>query len=285
MKIYGRSKEKSDQKIYATMSPYYRMCTRWNETKILSANLKPGNSPEPKIPFPFKKRALYYLSRYTIHTTMDQRIITAFFLILACAIALSFFAHIFAVFPFDLKISHELQEEKNPVFALSMQGVSAIGDTWIGIVIVVAVSAFFIARGQLLEAGFILATLSSFVLISLVKVLVARPRPPDFFQDPSGFLESINQYSFPSGHVLFFVVFFGFIAYLAWRNQTGLARFIVIAVCSALVILIAPSRIYLGAHWASDVLGSYIIGILWLFVLILGYQLVSRKRTTGLMDD
>ncbi len=103
---------------------------------------------------------------------------------LACAIALSFTAHIFAVFPFDLKISHELQEEKNPVFALSMQGVSAIGDTWIGIVIVVAVSAFFIARGQLLEAGFILATLSSFVLIAFVKVSVARPRPPYFFQDP-----------------------------------------------------------------------------------------------------
>ena len=73
---------------------------------------------------------------------------------LACAIALSFTAHIFAVFPFDLKISHELQEEKNPVFASGMQGVSAIGDTWIGIVMVVAVSAFFIARRQSPEAGF-----------------------------------------------------------------------------------------------------------------------------------
>jgi len=203
---------------------------------------------------------------------------------LACAIALSFTAHIFAVFPFDLKISHELQEEKNPVFASGMQGVSAIGDTWIGIVMVVAVSAFFIARRQLPEAGFILATLSSFVLIAFVKVSVARPRPPYFFLDPAGILQSINQYSFPSGHVLFFVVFFGFIAYLAWLHQTGLARILVIAICSALVILIGPSRVYLGAHWASDVVGSYIIGILWLFVLILGYQLVSRKRTTGLMD-
>ena len=41
---------------------------------------------------------------------------------LACAIALSFTAHIFAVFPFDLKISHELQEEKNPVFAFRYAG-------------------------------------------------------------------------------------------------------------------------------------------------------------------
>jgi membrane-associated phospholipid phosphatase len=211
---------------------------------------------------------------------MDSRIKTVFFLMLACAIALSFTAHVFAVFPFDLKISHELQEVKNPVFAFVMQEISAVGDTWIGIVMVVAVSALFIARRQLLEAGFILATLSSFVLIAFVKVSVARPRPPYFFLDPAGILQSINQYSFPSGHVLFFVVFFGFIAYLAWLHQTGYTRIIVMAICCALVILIGPSRVYVGAHWASDVLGSYIIGVLWLFVLILGYQLVVHNRTT-----
>ena len=52
------------------------------------------------------------------------------------------------------------------------------------------------------------------------------------------------------------------------------------AICCALIMLIGPSRVYLGAHWASDVLGSYIIGVLWLFVLILGYQMVLHKRTT-----
>jgi membrane-associated phospholipid phosphatase len=216
---------------------------------------------------------------------MDKRIKTVFLLMLGSAIALSFTAHIFAVFPFDLKISHELQEEKNPLFALVMQGVSAIGDTWIGIVMVGAVSAFYLARRQLLEAGFIFATLSNFVLTSFLKVLVARPRPPFFSLNTADIFQSINQYSFPSGHVLFFVVFFGFIAYLAWRHETGLARIIVIAICSALVMLIGPSRVYLGAHWASDVLGSYIIGVLWLFVLILGYHLVSHKGTIRLMDN
>jgi len=114
--------------------------------------------------------------------------------------------------------------------------------------------------------------------------LVARPRPPYFFLDPADVFPSINQYSFPSGHVLFFVVFFGFIAYLAWLHQTGFARISVIAICCALVLLIGPSRVYLGAHWASDVVGSYIIGVLWLFVLILGYQMVVHKRTARLMD-
>jgi undecaprenyl-diphosphatase len=95
--------------------------------------------------------------------------------------------------------------------------------------------------------------------------------------DPADFMASVNQYSFPSGHVLFFVVFFGFVAYLAWLHQTGLFRLMVIAACGALVMLIGPSRVYLGAHWASDVVGSYIIGVLWLFVLILGYQLVAHR--------
>lgn len=195
-----------------------------------------------------------------------------------CAVALSFTAHMFAVFPFDLKISHELQEVKNPLFASGMWWVSALGDTWVGIILVGVVCALYVSRRQSLEAFFVLATLSNFALTSFLKVLVARPRPPDFFLDPADFLSSVNQYSFPSGHVLFFVVFFGFIAYLAWLHQIGLSRIMVIAACSALVMLIGPSRVYLGAHWASDVVGSYIIGVLWLFVLILGYQLVAHRN-------
>lgn len=78
------------------------------------------------------------------------------------------------------------------------------------------------------------------------------------------------------GHVLFFVIFFGFLAYLAWIHFAGRVRVILIATCAALIVLIGPSRIFLGAHWASDVAGGYIIGALWLFVLILLYQRAIR---------
>lgn len=199
---------------------------------------------------------------------------------LACALALTVAAHLFAVFPFDLKISHELQEEKNPVFAFTMKGVSTIGDTLPGMVMVGAVSAFYFFRRQWLEAVFIIVTLSNFVLTSLLKVLVNRPRPPFFLLDPADAFQSINQYSFPSGHVLFFVVFFGFIAYLVWLHQAGRVRILVIGSCGALILLIGLSRVYVGAHWASDVLGSYIIGGLWLFLIILGYHLASPAITT-----
>ena len=122
------------------------------------------------------------------------------------------------------------------------------------------------------------ATASSVVLTSVIKVLVARPRPPLFPVNPADFFLVINQYSFPSGHVLFFVVFFGFVGYLAWLHLAGRTRMIVIAVCGALILLIAPSRVYLGAHWASDVIGSYVIGVLWLIILVLAYQLFLHRR-------
>ncbi len=50
-----------------------------------------------------------------------------------------------------------------------------------------------------------------------------------------------------------------------------------ILVCGVLIVLIAPSRIYVGTPWASDVIGSYIIGTLWLIILILLYLLMGHR--------
>lgn len=208
---------------------------------------------------------------------MDRNVRNVVLLMLACGVALSFAAHIFAVFPFDLKISHELQEVENPVFALVMEGVSALGDTWMGMVMIGTVFALLLARGRVLEAVFVLATMTNFPLTSVIKVLVGRPRPPDFFLDPADIFLPVNQFSFPSGHVLFFMVFFGFLAFLAWLHLTGYVRTLVLSSCGTLLLLIGVSRVYLGAHWASDVLGSYVIGALWLLFLILGYQLASQR--------
>jgi undecaprenyl-diphosphatase len=83
---------------------------------------------------------------------------------------------------------------------------------------------------------------------------------------------------------MFFVVFYGFCAYLAWKFLTGWMRRIIIGVCAILIALIGPSRIYLGEHWVSDVIGSYIIGTFWLIILILLYQL-ALYRTSGRREE
>jgi undecaprenyl-diphosphatase len=122
-----------------------------------------------------------------------------------------------------------------------------------------------------------LSTASSAMMAFILKDIIHRVRPFPLAQNGTGLLESINQYSYPSGHVLLFVTFFGFFAYLSWLHFSGKLRIIAIVSCFALIALIGPSRIFLGAHWASDVVGSYVIGAIWLFILIRVYRRVRNS--------
>jgi membrane-associated phospholipid phosphatase len=209
---------------------------------------------------------------------MDWRLETLIALLLACTVALSIAAHLFAVFPFDLKVAHEIHEGKNPQFVTGMQWVSALGYP-VAVVVLIGIGALICALRRLwIEAVFVVATASSLLLTAVLKLLVGRPRPPPYALNPADIFLAVEQYSFPSGHVLFFVVFFGFVGYLAVLYLTGWIRWAVMVSSATLIVLIAPSRIYLGAHWASDVIGSYVIGTLWLIILIMGYQLAVRRR-------
>ena len=180
--------------------------------------------------------------------------------------------------PLDLKSYEELQEQASPLFDRLMEWVSALGELPIAMALTAIAMVTFAIRRQWLEAVFMLATTSSVLMAFLLKELIHRTRPLPLGQNATGILQSINKYSYPSGHVLFFVVFFGFFAYLAAMHFAGRARIIAIAICGALILLIGPSRVFLGAHWASDVLGSYIIGSIWLFLLILAYQWAARLK-------
>jgi len=208
---------------------------------------------------------------------VNRNILLAFLLLLLLALLLSYAAARFPILPFDMKSYEELQEQASPHFDEIMRWISALGELSIAMALTAIAMLTFALRRQWLEAIFILATISSVLLVLVLKDFVQRSRPFPVAENASGFIQSIDQYSYPSGHVLFFVVFYGFFAYLAWIHFARWVRMIVIAICGALIVLIGPSRIFLGAHWASDVLGSYIIGAIWLFVLIVAYRGIRRK--------
>jgi undecaprenyl-diphosphatase len=87
-------------------------------------------------------------------------------------------------------------------------------------------------------------------------------------------------HSFPSGHTLFYVTFFGFIGYAAYAlMRPGRARTALIWSCAALIVLIGPSRIWLGHHWASDVLASYALGLAYLILLVRLYSHVRLQAS------
>jgi len=210
---------------------------------------------------------------------MDRRLGGILVLLLVSGIALSLAAYFFGVFRFDLKVALAIRGEDNPVFATMMTAVSFLGDWWIPVILVFTVAAICVIKKKRIEAVFVFATLSSGILAMLIKMLVGRPRPPSFSMNPSDLFQSFSQYAYPSGHVLFFVVFFGFVAFLAWRFIAGWMRWITLSLCATLIVLIGPSRIYLGEHWISDVIGSYIIGTFWLIILILLYLMVLQRNT------
>ncbi|HWE61177.1 MAG TPA: phosphatase PAP2 family protein [Chloroflexota bacterium] len=141
---------------------------------------------------------------------------------------------------------------------------------------VILLVLFFVLRLRE-DALFLLgAVLGSAALNWLVKTLVARPRPG---MPLVQVLQHAGSYSFPSGHVMSYVTFFGFLAAILWiRLRPSVLRTIAIAICLALIILIGPSRIYLGAHWTSDVIGAYLLGGIWLSVMLRLY--VARLDRT-----
>jgi len=212
---------------------------------------------------------------------VNRKIVVALLLMLAFAVALSYAASRFPILPLDLKSYHELQEQASPFFDVLMQGVSYLGEAPMVMALTFIAVMAFVLRRQWLEAFFMLATTSNILLTFGLKEIIQRVRPFPLHVNANDFLQNINQYSYPSGHVLFFVVFFGFFAYLAWINFAGSVRIIVIAICAALIFLIGPSRVFLRAHWFSDVIGSYIIGTIWLLILIFAHQQMTRKSKIG----
>jgi membrane-associated phospholipid phosphatase len=216
---------------------------------------------------------------------MDRRLVLILTMLLLSGIGLSLAAYVFGIFPFDLEVALWVKEFDHPIFIAVMGAVSFLGDGWVPAIQVVAITAICAFRKKWLEAVFVVATLSAVLLAEILKVLVGRPRPPMFAMNLNDLFPPINQYAYPSGHVLFFVVFYGFVAYLSWKLLSGWIRKISISICITLIVLIGPSRILLGEHWVSDVIGSYIIGTFWLINLILLYQMVLHWRSRGLNGE
>ncbi|MGO1059722.1 phosphatase PAP2 family protein [Planococcus sp. FY231025] len=117
---------------------------------------------------------------------------------------------------------------------------------------------------------FILAVGGGGLLTTLLKNLYERGRPsinPEI--DAIGF-------SFPSGHSMGSLIFYGFIIYFVMRSRVNeLVKGLAISLMAVLVVLIGLSRIYLGAHFPSDVLAGYFAGAIWLILSILALEWIQ----------
>jgi membrane-associated phospholipid phosphatase len=193
-------------------------------------------------------------------------------LIITAAFAvLTFLVKTMPSFPIDLQITRGIQQINTPLFYELMVTLSWPGFGPQSVIITVLIVLMIYGFGLHWEAVMaLIAAVFSTTVNVLVKDLIQRPRPTAAMVHV---LDTINSFSFPSGHVMFYLGFFGFLWFLAFSLlKPSLKRGLLLVFFGGLVILIGISRIYVGEHWASDVLGSYLLGTLTLVAVIQFYR-------------
>ena len=141
----------------------------------------------------------------------------------------------------------------------AMVAVTELGSAPVIVPVVLAVGALLAYRRLWRALGYWIATiLFGRALVWVLKSSVQRARPNQSLYDGM-----VDQFSFPSGHAASSIVLFGFLAFLLARGRSRAQCIAIGLVAAAIILLTSFSRLYLGAHWMSDVLGSLALGTAW----------------------
>ncbi len=138
--------------------------------------------------------------------------------------------------------------------------VTALGGETVLVLVVLITAGFLAVRRLWLTLALVLGgTISGSIAVAIVKSLVGRPRP-----DLTDHLVQVSSESFPSGHAANSAIIYLTIATLIMQIAPGGgSRRYILIVAALLVTAIGMSRVYLGVHWPSDVLGGWAFGTLW----------------------
>ena len=205
---------------------------------------------------------------------------------------LAWVVSIHPVLPLDVAITREFQENHSLWLRSTMIAVNYLGfHILIFSALIFGTAVVFWIMHLSLEALFVVAlSIINSVFNVVLKVLVNRPRPNarlvEIIQHASG-------QSFPSGHVMSYVAFFGLVFSLGiiLLKRDRWWHYVVLIVPALFVVLVGPARIYVGDHWASDVLGAYLFGslllgiALWMYLALKSKGVFSTKMRRGEMHS
>lgn len=173
----------------------------------------------------------------------------------------------------DARIEHFFHVHANPTLHQIMVTISIIASGPGDAVLLTIAGIYFLWRRYKMTsiAMMILAAVGESGLNELLKRLFHRVRPEPIYYHLG--------YSFPSGHAMSSMVVYGALAYLVAGGVPQKWRIVVWATAMLMILLVGFSRIYLGAHYFSDVLGGYLAGAIWLWGCITAHQLFERRRS------
>lgn len=167
----------------------------------------------------------------------------------------------------DLALSASIRSIDLPGLRAFCTTATRLGDFWPMVVLTGAAAALLYGRGNRTSAlTLVLAVLSGSAFGAVLKMLFARARPAlEVARIPLP-----ETYSFPSGHALTSLLFFGTLAFLTLLHDRRLPRAIAVsALCSVAALTIALARVYLGVHYLGDIVGSWLLGAGWLSLVVL----------------
>ena len=191
------------------------------------------------------------------------------------------------VFALDTWATPFLHGIASPGLDAFMNGLTDIGSIYVVPILFAAVVGGLIWRRHYRAAGFIaVASLGSLVLQGSMKLFFARPRP----QLP--WAQVLPDYSFPSGHTMNTVIFYGAVALVTWSIFGRRAGLLAVGLAAILAFGVGVSRIYLGYHYLTDVVGGILAGIAWLLIVGAAFRArptwrrwrSPRPRAAGIND-
>ncbi len=175
---------------------------------------------------------------------------------------------------FDLALAQVLHAHAGAIGVRAATAVSLLGSPSVITIWSLALGILLLMDGRrLLLGGWIAALAGGGLLDAVLKRVFHRPRPT--WNAP---FVTAHGWSFPSGHAMGSLIAYGMLAYLLVLvlERRG-SRIAVLVSAALLVLLIGCSRLYLGVHYFSDVVGGYAAGAVWLAACISGLEVARRK--------
>ncbi|KIL41425.1 hypothetical protein SD70_07210 [Gordoniibacillus kamchatkensis] len=181
-----------------------------------------------------------------------------------------------AIAEFDRSVAAFIQGLESPPLTQVMIFFTNIGAGWPVVAIAIAIMAFLyiVLRHRKELLLFVAVVAGSTLLNEILKHVFQRARPVVHR------IVEANGFSFPSGHSMAAFSLYGVASFLLWRHiPTAFGRVILILISVAMIALIGISRIYLGVHYPSDVLGGFLASGAWLAAAIWFYQRYQEKSS------
>lgn len=174
----------------------------------------------------------------------------------------------------DTLIIDKVYSLRNDLLTSIFKVITFLGDSKLIILLTLLLTIYFIVIKKNKFNGILtfVNTANTAIINQVIKHIIRRPRPVNIIVNEDG-------YSFPSGHSMMSICFYALIIYFIWQtNMKKSTKIVLTVILSLLVLLIGFTRIYLGAHYPSDIISGYLITIAYMVLYIPLYKKLYKNN-------